>query len=279
MHSAIYQGNLRHRRFYPKLHDFSYSSTLFYIDLDELPDLFNGVLGWSFNRKNFGSFLRADFLGDPALPLKESVRNEVNALLAAGNDSSLTCPDGAVRMLTNLRIFGFCFNPVTFYYLFNAHTDKPAMILAQVNNTPWNQRHTYLIHCDKTTGKANSQFDKKFHVSPFNPLDMEYHWISSVPAESVLVHMENHSRTKNAPEGVEQLSCHMDATLTLKRKPWSILSLQKILWLQPWTAIKVPIAIYWQAVRLFVKGVPVYTHKSIHPLPASASADLKTTGE
>ena len=276
MHSAIYQGSLRHRRFFPKHHDFSYSSTLFYIDLDELPDSFVGVKGWSLNRNNFGSFRRSDFLGNISVPLKDSVRKEVTRLLLQ-NSSGLTCPDGAVRMLTNLRILGFCFNPVTFYYLFNAEAEKPAMILAQVNNTPWNERYTYLIQCDEKTGKANTAFDKRFHVSPFNPIDMEYHWVSSVPAENLLVHMENHAKIENS----QPVSpCHMDATLTLKRQPWSRSLLQKILWVQPWLAIKVPVAIYWQAVRLFVKGVPVYAHQQpINPLPAASRTELKTTGE
>jgi len=280
MHSAIYQGDLRHRRFFPKRHEFSYSSTLFYIDLDELPELFEGVTGWSLNRGNFGSFRRADFLGDPVVPLKDAVCSEVNKLLALDKQAAISCPDGPVRMLTNLRIFGFCFNPVTLYYLFNRNSVKPAMILAQVNNTPWNERHTYLIYCDEKTGKANSQFDKKFHVSPFNPLDMAYHWISSVPAENLLVHMENHAHVIGPQDSSgKNVSCHMDATLTLKRKPWSKSLLQKLLWLQPWAAIKVPVAIYWQAVRLFIKGVPVYTHQSINPLPAATSTELKTTGE
>lgn len=280
MHSAIYQGSLRHRRFFPKRHEFTYTSTLFYIDLDELPELFNDVKGWSLNAANFGSFRRTDFLGDAVVPLKDSVYSEVNKLLALDKGTALSCPDGAVRMLTNLRIFGFCFNPVTLYYLFNRNAARPSMILAQVNNTPWNERHTYLIHCDEKTGKANSQFDKKFHVSPFNPLDMEYRWISSVPAENVLVHMENHAPIQSKTDNAElRTSCHMDATLTLKREPWSKSALQKILWLQPWSAIKVPVAIYWQALRLFVKGVPVYTHQSINPLPAATRTELKTTGE
>lgn len=280
MHSAIYQGSVRHRRFLPKRHEFSYSSTLFYIDLDELPGLFNGVAGWSVNRINAGSFHRADFLGDHAVPLKEAVRFEVNKLLVSNNNEGIGCPVGAVRMLTNLRIFGFCFNPVTFYYLFNVDAEKPAMILAQVNNTPWNERHTYLIHCDEKTGKANSQFDKKFHVSPFNPLAMEYHWVSSAPAENLLVHMENHMPPQVPVDAIGQLPCcHMDATLTLRRHPWSASLLQKLLWLQPWAAIKVPVAIYWQAVRLFVKGVPVYAHQPENPLPTASSVELKTTGE
>lgn len=284
MHSAIYQGSLRHRRFFPKRHEFTYTSTLFYIDLDELPELFDGVTGWSLNRANFGSFRRTDFLGDPVVPLKDAVYCEVNRLLAASEQSTISstirCPDGPVRMLTNLRVLGFCFNPVTLYYLFNRHSVQPAMILAQVNNTPWNERHTYLIHCDEETGKANSHFDKQFHVSPFNQLDMEYRWISSVPAEHILVHMENHmSLTSSSGCAEQQSTCQMDATLTLKRQPWSESALQKILWLQPWAAIKVPVAIYWQALRLFVKGVPVHNHKTVNPLPAASSTEIKTTGE
>jgi DUF1365 family protein len=280
MYSAIYQGTLRHRRFFPKRHEFTYSSTLFYIDLDELPELFEGVKGWSLDRANFGSFRRSDFLGDPQVPLQEAVRSEVNKLLALDNYPAIQCPDGAVRMLTNLRILGFCFNPVTLYYLFNKESEHPAMILAQVNNTPWNERHTYLVYCDEKSGKANSQFDKKFHVSPFNPLNMAYHWISTVPADSLLVHMENYLRETGGQETPqENVSCQMDATLTLKRQPWSKSLLQKLLWLQPWAAIKVPVAIYWQAVRLFIKGVPIYAHQSTNPLPAAASIELKTTGE
>lgn len=276
MYSAIYQGRLRHRRFFPKQHDFSYSATLFYIDLDELPGLFDGVAGWSVDRNNLGCFRRADFLGDATEPLKESVRGEVTQLLSQ-HAPSLTCPDGAVRMLTNLRILGFCFNPVTFYYLFHRDAELPAMILAQVNNTPWNERYTYLIQCDEKTGKANTVFDKRFHVSPFNPIDMDYHWVSSVPGENLLVHMENYTKIQDS----QPVSpCHMDATLTLKREPWTRSRLQKILWAQPWLAIKVPLAIYWQALRLFVKGVPVYAHQQpINPLPAASRIELKTTGE
>ncbi|WP_212590060.1 DUF1365 family protein [Cellvibrio mixtus] len=120
MHSAIYQGNLRHRRFHPKRHEFTYSSTLFYIDLDELSTLFSGIRGWSLNRRNLGSFWRKDYLGDPQIPLKDAVRNKVQELMGY-------CPAGPVRMLTNLRIWGFCFNPVTLYYVFEVDADCPAL--------------------------------------------------------------------------------------------------------------------------------------------------------
>ena len=262
MFSAIYQGKLRHRRFHPKAHAFSYDSTLFYLDLDELPHLFKGVKGWSLNGKTRGQFCRSDYLGDPNTELKEAVRAEVERQLGR-------CPQGAVRMLTNLRMWGFCFNPVTLYYLFEPNSEKPALILAQVNNTPWNERHSYVVSCDDS-GKTRTEFPKQFHVSPFNPLDMHYHWVSTAPDEHLLVHMENHR------DGI----CHMDATLTLERQAWSAEQLQRILWRQPWLTLKVPVMIYWQALKLFLKGVPFYPHRSLRdeekhnpPLPAVAQRD------
>lgn len=276
MHSAIYQGSVRHRRFHPKQHEFVYGATLFYIDLDELPDLFTGVKGWSLNRFNLGSFYRKDYVGDSAVPLKEAVRTQVRTMLG-------DCPQGAVRMLTNLRILGFCFNPVTFYYLFDSDEDKPSVILAQVNNTPWNERHCYVVPCDSRSDKTKSQFSKEFHVSPFNPLAMQYHWVSTNPAEQLVVHMENHAAAITASESLENsgesIVCHMDATLTLHKQGWSPALLQRILLLQPLNAIKVPFLIYWQALKLFFKGAPVYSHKVINPLHTETGVELKTTGE
>ncbi len=257
MHSAIYKGILKHRRFFPKRHEFSYSSTLFYIDLDELNQLFVDAPGWSLEKLNIGSFRRSDYLGNPQVPLIDAVREKARELIGY-------CPDGAVRMLTNLRIFGVCFNPVTFYYLFNRDRLHPELILAEVNNTPWNQRHVYVVHCNSQSGKTDCTFAKAFHVSPFNPLSMEYRWVSTSPAENILVHMENHGLDSDQKKSL----LHMDATLSLKRYDWSASLLGKILWSQPWAAIKVPVAIYWQALKLLLKRAPVYDH-----------IDLKTTGE
>lgn len=269
MHSAIYQGQLRHRRFYPKRHEFSYTSTLFYLDLDELPDLFNGVRGWSLEQRNLGYFHRADYLGDPRLPLKDEVRKACTTLLGYS-------PQGAVRVLTNLRMWGFCFNPVTFYYMFDVDAEHPRVILAQVNNTPWDERHTYALVCDIHTGKVNTAFEKQFHVSPFNPLDMDYHWVSTVPGGQLVVHMENHA----AVNGVSDKQKHMDATLTMERHPWSKRHLQRLLWQQPWMTLKVPVAIYWQALKLFLKGVPFYQHQKMDSQSASSNNNtLKITGE
>lgn len=244
MNSAIYSGWVRHRRFWPTEHAFGYRSTLFYLDLDELPTLFEGMRLWSFNRRNLGWFRREDYLTPTTENLKEAVKTEV---LRQGGE----WPGGAVRLLTNLRQWGFCFNPVSFYYCFAPNSEKPSCILAQVNNTPWNERQCYLIPCNPKTGKSRIGFDKTFHVSPFNPLDMHYRWVSTAPASHLLVHMENEK------DGLT----HMDATLSLNRTDWSAAYMNRLLWRQPWLTLKVPVSIYWQALKLKLKGTHYYPHR------------------
>lgn len=258
MESAIYQGWIRHRRFVPRNHEFRYRSTLFYLDLDELPELFSGVFGWSFGKRNLGWFRRADYLGDPEQELAQEVRREVVRQMGS-------CPAGPIRMLTNLRLWGLCFNPVTFYYIFEPDGSVPSVILAQVNNTPWNERHCYVLPCNPGTGKSRLSFAKNFHVSPFNPMDMYYRWISSAPGNRLLVHMENHRDQER----------HMDATLTLERREWSESSLRKILWRHPWMVAKVPAAIYWQALKLLLKRVPTYSHRAADPLGKHATTRIR----
>jgi len=244
MHSAVYQGWVRHRRFLPREHEFRYRATLFYLDLDELPGLFKGIWGWSYNRRNLGWFRRADYFHPDQPDLAQAVRDEVRRQQGY-------CPRGPVRLLTQMRVWGQCFNPVSLYYCFEPGAERPSVILAQVNNTPWNRRHAYVIPCHPETGKARIGFYKSFHVSPFNPMDMEYRWVSTAPGASLLVHMENHR------EGV----CHMDATLSLERQAWSGALLTGLIWRQPWMTIKVPLAIYWQALKLWLKRVPIYSHR------------------
>lgn len=244
MHSALYTGWVRHRRFEPREHAFRYAATQFYLDLDELPQLFDGVRGWSCNRRNLGWFRRADYLHPEQAPdLATAVREEVERQQGWS-------PQGPIRILTQLRMWGFCFNPVTLYYCFEPGAEHPSTILAQVNNTPWNERHCYVIPCHRQTGKSRVNFAKRFHVSPFNPMEMGYRWVSTAPGERLLVHMENWREER----------CHMDATLSLERREWSAARLQKTLWRQPWLAAKIPAAIYWQALKLWVKRVPVHPH-------------------
>ncbi|MBX3027203.1 DUF1365 domain-containing protein [bacterium] len=247
--SALYVGRVRHRRHAPRPHVFSYRLFMLYLDLDELPALFTGRWLWRYERRGVAAFHRADYLGDRRQPLGEAVRD----LVAARTGSR---PDGPVRMLTHLRYCGYVFNPVTFYYCWDGGGAAPAAIVAEITNTPWNERHAYVLRADDAVGPERMlrfRFGKRFHVSPFMPMDQDYEWRFTTPGRRLAVHMRNW----RAGERV------FDATLALERRPLTTASLTRALARFPAMTATVSAAIYWQALRLWWKGLP------FHPHPAS----------
>ncbi|MCB1636874.1 MAG: DUF1365 domain-containing protein [Xanthomonadales bacterium] len=245
-HSAIYRGWVRHRRYWPAAHDFRYRLYHVYLDLAELPRLFEGRWLWSLERANLASFRRRDFLGDPAEPLLESVHRCVQS----------QCGDrltGPVRLLTHLRYFGLSFNPVSFYYCFDASGRELTHIVAEITNTPWGERHQYVlpIAAGQVHGRSwHFAFDKRFHVSPFLPMDRQYDWRFDQPGDDLHVHM-------NVNDGQRR---QFDATLVLQRRPWSGAALATVLARHPLMTLKVMRAIYWQAFLIRCKRNPFYAH-------------------
>ncbi|MDX1763906.1 MAG: DUF1365 domain-containing protein [bacterium] len=246
MNSCLYRGHLRHRRFVPVENDFKYGLFLVYIDLSELPDLFRGRWLWSVDRFNLAWFRRKDYLGDPSVSLDRAVRDRVAERVERR-------PAGPIRMLTHLRYFGYCFNPVTFYYCYDTAGDQVETIVAEIQNTPWGEKHAYVL--DESDNRAEGkwkryEFSKNFHVSPYMAMDMAYDWRFLTPGDTLNVHMNS------SKEGEK----FFDATLTLRRAELTRANLARVLAFYPFMTVKVTGAIYWQALRLLIKGAPFHGH-------------------
>jgi DUF1365 family protein len=244
--SATYEGWVTHRRHRPCEHAFRYRLGLLYVDLDELPDVLDVHPLWSARRFAPAWFRREDYLAPSKRRLSDAVRAEIGRRTG-------TTPTGPVRLLTHPRYWGMCFNPVSFYYVFTDHGEDLQCVLADVTNTPWRERHAYLLgplREPDTNGLYRPISRKVFHVSPFMQMDMEYRWQLLAPSERLLVSIENHDAEGKL----------FDATLSLARRELERRSLGRLLWQYPLQSVKVVAGIHWEALRLWGKRVPFVPH-------------------
>ncbi len=245
-HSALYVGSVRHRRHAPVRNDFRYEHAMLYLDLGELEAVFAREPLVSTGRSNVAWFRRADYLGPADVPLDEAVRDLVERRTGVR-------PRGPIRMLTQLRTLGYVFNPVTFYYLFDEADTRVETIVAEITNTPWLERHAYVL--DRTDAEAHGRrqrfrFPKQFHVSPFLPMDLQHDWRFTEPGERLHVHMED----------LQDGAVVLDATLAMTRVPLGARRYTQHLLRHPLVTFKVTAGIYAQALRLWWKRCPFFPH-------------------
>ncbi|WP_026376956.1 DUF1365 domain-containing protein [Aestuariibacter salexigens] len=234
--SAIYRGSVSHCRHVPKKHAFRYDIFLFWLHLDELDELTKNVTGFSHNSRALVRFRREDYLGPPTISLKQAVLSKMTEL----HGSPL---DGDVFLLGQVRMLGVYFSPVNFYFLRDQNQQFTYM-LAEVSNTPWNERHCYLVDL-----ASQDDCQKQFHVSPFNPMDMTYRWRVKAPGETFKMVLSCLQETR-----------HFDAALDLRRVEMNSTTLRRVMVSIPSMTIKTVVGIYWQALKLFIKRVPFYSH-------------------
>ncbi|WP_193570350.1 DUF1365 domain-containing protein [Luteibacter yeojuensis] len=253
--SAVYEGHVVHRRHAPHPHAFRYAMAQLYLDLDEIEQVFRQHALWSAHGRNLAEWRRSDYLGPTDLSLTDAVRERVRA--AVGD-----VPGGPVRMLAHPRYAGYVFNPVSFYYCYETDGRTLACIVAEVTNTPWGERHAYVLPVDSARRRGRAfawDFDKQFHVSPFMTMDSRYDWRFTPPSDDLRVHMKV----------LRNETLQFDATLSMRRRPVDRRTLGRLLWRYPLMTAQVMGAIHWQALRLWLKRNPSYDH------PGAQSSTLR----
>jgi DUF1365 family protein len=235
--SALYQGTVDHARFTPIEHRFSYKITLFWLKLNEMNKLNQELDFFSTEKRAWARFKSSDYLNQEDSPLESRVLHKMSEL-------SGTQLQGDIYMLGQLRTLGLYFSPVNFYFLRQKNQTSYSHMLAEVSNTPWDEKHCYLVDMQN-----QEDSEKAFHVSPFNPIDMKYRWRIAQPDVQFAMSL---SCIKNEK--------HFEAGLSLTRQPLTTQTLKAALFKVPSFTIKSLIGIYWQALKLFIKGAPIYDH-------------------
>ena len=246
MNSALYSGWIAHQRFAPKTHSFRYRIGLLLLDLSEQDAVLAlsplaGRSRWA----PFG-FRETDFLPQftrAGVSLIDAVRQRVGDALGQ-------TPDGTIYLLAQPRSWGLAFNPASFFYCYR-QTGELAAILCEVSNTPWRERYHYVLPAG-ANGDQHVAVAKALHVSPFLPRELEYRMRFSQPGERLNIQMADW-------QGEQRLFV---ATLNLQRQPLTRQSLHRHLLSFPWMTGKTVLAIYWQALRLLLKRLPIFTHQA-----------------
>ncbi len=245
MQSCLYAGSVSHCRTQPFEHRFNYSLFMVYLDLSELSEIFNAIKGWSLDDRALAAFYRCDHLGDPDLELSQSVRHLIQ-------ETTTDTDMGSIRLLTHLRYFGHCFNPVSFYYCFDADDRNVKTVVAEVNNTPWHEQHCYVmpVTANDSGDKLHVETNKAFHVSPFLPMDLIYRFALTIPGEELLINIDVDKETQPV----------FNASMRLNRIPLTQMNAWKSIIKFPAMTMQIVLGIYWQALKLKLKGATYHPH-------------------
>jgi DUF1365 family protein len=238
LRSGIYEGRVVHHRHTPVEHRFTYRIAMVLLDLAEVDAVCRLHPLWSNEGRNAVSFRRRDYLGDPGVPLDDAVRDLVE-------ERTGTRPDGPISVLTQLRTWGWLFNPITTYYCYDASGTTVTTTVVEVTNTPWHERTAYVL-----TGTGTHRRAKGMHVSPFLPMDLTHRFDVGTPGERLTLAVDDY-------DGDDRV---FSASMALTRRPAGRAAQGRLLWRFPLMTLRVSLGIYRQALALRGKGVPFHRH-------------------
>ncbi len=244
MGAQLFAGTVRHRRFHDAMHEFSYSLFMFYFNVADPKKNFKELPTVSCERFNWFSFRRKHYLTNTSVSLDQNARDLIK-------EKTGSSPAGKIYTLTHLSCLGFCYNPISLYFVFKENTEELEYVIVEVTNTPWGETHQYVLDQPKRPKPDiyQYQFKKVLHVSPFLEMDYDYRFNVKISNQQIILHLENYKNHEK----------HFDATLSLQAIPREVSALKTFLRF-PLMTHKVVAAIYWQALKLWLKGVSFYSH-------------------
>lgn len=286
---GFFVGSIRHRRYRPRPHEFTYEMYWSLLDLDKLEETFAQSKLWSLEKWNLISFRNKDFhqssdiqeakaletnileTSIPEINTSEKNKTSINkqAILETIRQRTGESFSGQVLMLSHLRYLGFNFNSVCFYFCIEKGNLK--YIVSEITNTPWGERHSYLHDCNQGQKQGSVyqfEFDKEFHVSPFLTMDMHYQWLFKVEQDGLRIHMVVNQKGSGQK--------FFDATFTADFIPLTQSSMRKLVLTRPLQPLKMVVAIYWQAFKLWLKKIPFVAHPKLTQNSQSGEAKDET---
>lgn len=263
LESCFYEGRVSHRRFTSMAHAFEHKLFMAYLDLSELEAIFSRRLLWSASSKAPVRLRREDYPGPPDQDLAGAIRD----LVAERTGER---PSGPIRLLTQLRYFGYGFNPASFFYCFDDAGVSLRAVVVHVTNTPWGDRHSYVVppapdHV--SDGGLCNELEKRLHVSPFMPMDLRHAFRFSTPGESLTASIVDRK------DGAVVFS----AGLTMKRRELTAAAHAKLFLRYPFPGLRTIAGIYFQALRLYLKGAHYHPHPGLPNLETNGAPRWRTS--
>ena len=236
INSSIYNGQVIHKRFKPKGHYFKYNVFSLLIDLSELETLDKKVSFFSYNRFNLIIFHEKDHGERNGSSLVEWVHNNLKK-------NNISTEDIKIKILCYPRIFGFVFNPLSVFYVYNSN-DQLISILYEVKNT-FGEQHTYIFRVEKDANLIQNNCSKKFHVSPFIEMNCNYFFRLLKPGNKISVIIDQYDTQDKI------LYASQDGV----RSDFNTKCLVKSYLKHPIMTFKIILAIHYEAFKLWTKGI------------------------